>query len=642
MPVRDQNTAALEREADCLRERLTALTDHCLLDQELARTLVENELRYQAIVEDQTELICRFRPSGDLTFVNPAYCKYYDAPEREILRGRFLDKAHPEDREPVAKRLACLGKVKPVVRIQLRALCPRNKIRWQEWALRAILTPTGEIMELQGVGRDVTDMKSAMRYLQGAEKKYRTIFNNAPLGVYRSTGDGKLLEANPAMAAMLGYDRPAALVKAVRDLGAEIYAQPERRAWITAQAREGDRLCVADAVLRRKDGSLFTARIYMSAVRDEDGTPLFFEGLIDDVTERNRMEEELRRSERTASALLNASMDAAYLLDAEGFVLAANKQGAERFGLTRTEIAGKSIASLLPWEVFENRMEKIRRVFEEKKPIRYVDERRSGVYDIQITPVFEDKDMVDKAALFLRDITEQTRLARLREEVERFTRHDMKTPLIGIAGFADLLLAGDNLTDKQREYLGYIKTSGEKLLDFMQKSLDLFRMEQRAYELNPVRFDFSRCLRRILLNLRGVALSKDLNVRTLCDGRPAGPETPIPMYGEEGHLENLFANLVKNAMEASPKGAAVTIAVTGNAGVKEIVIHNQGAIPKKIRDDFFGRYVTCGKCGGAGLGAYIARLIARNHNGDVAMRTSEAEGTFLTVTLPFPDPESAA
>lgn len=622
-----------------LRKRLEALEGRSTPDPEAVRALLANEERYQAIVEDQTELICRFRPDGRLTFVNPAYCKYYEASSGDLVGARFMDRVIPEDVSKVTQHLASLGKIKSVGRIQHRVVCPRGKLRWQEWVSRAILDEAGGILEFQAVGRDVTDMKTAVKFLQRTEKKYRTIFNNSPLGVYRSSLDGKLLEANPALAAMLGYSRPSELLKAVDSIGEDIYESPLLREKTIEKVKATGGLHVVEAVLRRKDGSRFTGRIYMSGVRDEDGAILFLEGLIDDVTERRRMEEDLRRSERTASALLDAGMDAAYLLDADGVILAANKQGAERFDLSRRDIAGKSVAELLPRDVFLDRMEKLRQVFREKEPVRYVDERPSGVLDIQLTPVFESAGNVDKAAVFIRDITDQTRLARLREDVDRFTRHDMKTPLIGIVGFADLLLQSDNLTGKQKEYLDYIKTNGVQMMDFIQKSLDLFRMEQRAYILNPAPFDFSKALSRILLDLRGLAVRKKLGVDIFFHSRPAGANDVIDLYGEEAHLRNLFANLVKNAMEAAPDNTRLSVAVSDRNGMREVEIHNQGAIPSQIRENFFERYVTCGKEGGAGLGAYIARLIARNHNGDIFCRTSDTDGTRLTVRLPR-QPES--
>lgn len=619
-----------------LRKRLEELQGRSSPDPEAVQAFLASEERYQAIVEDQTELICRFRPDVGLTFVNPAYCKYFEASPGDLVGTRFMDRVIPEDVSKVSQHLASLGKIKPVGRIQHRTVCPRGKLRWQEWVSRAILDEAGEVLEYQAVGRDVTDMKTAVKFLQRTEKKYRTIFNNSPLGICRSSPDGKLLEANPAMASMLGYSRPSELVKAVADVGEDLYETPRLRDEAVEKIQASGGLHVVETVLRRKDGTRFTARIYMSGVRDDDGALLFLEGLIDDVTERRRIEEELRRSERTASTLLDAGMDAAYLFDADGVVLAANRQAAERFGLSRSEIAGKSAADFLPGDVFEERLEKLRRVFREKEPVRYVEERPDRVLDIQITPVFESAGNVDKAAFFIRDITDQTRLARLREDVDRFTRHDMKTPLIGIVGFADLLMQSDNLTEKQKEYLDYIKTNGVQMMDFIQKSLDLFRMEQRAYILNPAPFDFSKALARILLDLRGLAVHKQLDVDVFFHGRPIGANDAIDLYGEEAHLRNLFANLIKNAMEAAPGNSRLSVSVADRNGLREVEIHNQGAIPHKIRENFFDRYVTCGKEGGAGLGAYIARLIARNHNGDIRCSTSETDGTRLTVSLPRP------
>jgi signal transduction histidine kinase len=98
-------------------------------------------------------------------------------------------------------------------------------------------------------------------------------------------------------------------------------------------------------------------------------------------------------------------------------------------------------------------------------------------------------------------------------------------------------------------------------------------------------------------------------------------------------LENLLTNLVKNAVEASPAGETVTVALSGGEGIA-VDVYNRGVVPEEIRENFFGKYVTWNKENGIGLGTYIARVIARAHGGDVSFTTDKAAGTHVTVTLP--------
>jgi len=95
----------------------------------------------------------------------------------------------------------------------------------------------------------------------------------------------------------------------------------------------------------------------------------------------------------------------------------------------------------------------------------------------------------------------------------------------------------------------------------------------------------------------------------------------------------MLANLIKNAVEASPEGADVSVRPEAKDGKVVVRIHNKGAVPEAIRDSFFQKYASLGKASGTGLGTYSARLMARVQDGDVAMQTSDEHGTTLIVTL---------
>lgn len=123
--------------------------------------LRESEARYRAVVEDQTELICRFRPDGTLTFVNDAYCRYFGQ-TREALMGRLFTPLVSEgDREMVQKQSIALGRDNPLVTYEHRVSLLDGQVRWQQWTNRAIFDEQGRLAEFQAVGRDITVSKQA-------------------------------------------------------------------------------------------------------------------------------------------------------------------------------------------------------------------------------------------------------------------------------------------------------------------------------------------------------------------------------------------------------------------------------------------------------------------------------------------------
>lgn len=123
--------------------------------------LQESEACYRGIVEDQMELICRFAPDGLLTFVNEAYCRYYQKRRDELLSQSFTTNVFHEDLAVVRQQIAGLHLVCPVAALEHRVVLPGGRILWQQWTYRGIFDERGARTEVQAVGRDITDRKEA-------------------------------------------------------------------------------------------------------------------------------------------------------------------------------------------------------------------------------------------------------------------------------------------------------------------------------------------------------------------------------------------------------------------------------------------------------------------------------------------------
>jgi PAS domain S-box-containing protein len=128
---------------------------------ELEKTLGESLTRYRAIVEDQTELICRFQPDGTLTFVNEAYCRCFNKRREDLIGFSFMSLIPPAHRKKVKAHFDSLGPENPVATHEHQVTGKNGEIRWQQWTNRAIFDKQGVIKELQAVGRDITARKLA-------------------------------------------------------------------------------------------------------------------------------------------------------------------------------------------------------------------------------------------------------------------------------------------------------------------------------------------------------------------------------------------------------------------------------------------------------------------------------------------------
>ncbi|MEN6395209.1 MAG: PAS domain S-box protein [Methanoregula sp.] len=177
---------------------------------ELAKSqkhLEESERRYRNVVEDQNEFISRFLPDGTHVFVNEAYCRYFNLKRDEILGHRFRPQIPVEDQEHVKQFFASLSPENPIAIIEHRIIMPDGTLRWQRWSDRAIFDTSGNVIEYQSVGRDITDEMATKAALQESETRFREQYQNNPLAIFtwqHRDDDFVLVDCNKAAKSLTG------------------------------------------------------------------------------------------------------------------------------------------------------------------------------------------------------------------------------------------------------------------------------------------------------------------------------------------------------------------------------------------------------------------------------------------------------
>ncbi|MCP4698460.1 MAG: response regulator [Gammaproteobacteria bacterium] len=223
--------------------------------------------------------------------------------------------------------------------------------------------------------------------------------------------------------------------------------------------------------------------------------------------------------------------------------------------------------------------------------------------------------------------------ATLRENVERIARHDIKAPLNGIINVPETLRQDSNLTVKQKESLELVADGGRRILEMIDRSLNLYKMETGTYRYEPVTVNILPLFHKIIRETEKLSGRKKVSAEIRAYGRSAAKGDRFVVQGEPLLCYSLFANLIKNAVEASPKKETITLSLEKKERECVISIHNQGAVPERIRQRFFEKYVTEGKSQGTGLGTYSAKLMAETQGGGIALQTSAESGTAITVRL---------
>ena len=223
----------------------------------------------------------------------------------------------------------------------------------------------------------------------------------------------------------------------------------------------------------------------------------------------------------------------------------------------------------------------------------------------------------------------------LRENVERIIRHDLKSPLSGIISISNLLDEIPHLDlNRRQKLIKNIKISSYKMLAMINNSLDIYKMEIGTYVCKLELVDILSVIKKVVTEIEYITRINNLSVDILHRGKPISDLKLFNVQGEQLLCYSMFANLLKNAAEASTDGERISVSIDKNDSYCILSIHNKAVEPKSIRANFFDKYTTADKYNGTGLGTYSAKLMTKAQGGNIQFETSEEVGTTVTVNLP--------
>jgi len=223
---------------------------------------------------------------------------------------------------------------------------------------------------------------------------------------------------------------------------------------------------------------------------------------------------------------------------------------------------------------------------------------------------------------------------------QEILRHDMRSLLVGIVGFSNLLMDKTALDDTQLEYCKQIRQYGIQLENMVNTYLNISDLEQNASQCRKAMFNLFDVIRQSRNTLHFLADEKNVDISVINNKRMYSIDDVLPFEGNRMYLQNAIDNLVKNAIEASPPDKRVKIKIKDRPKRLSISIHNWGAVPPDVQPTFFEKYATSGKQNGFGLGTYVARLVTEEHGGEIHFTSSEDEGTEVLMALPFSQPDA--
>ncbi len=302
------------------------------------RALQEGETRFRAIAEDQTELVCRHLPDGTLTFVNEAYCRYFGRTRDELLGQNLLSLVPRADQAEMCSHFASLGPANPVISHEHRVLTPEGGIRWQQWTRRALFDHRNRIVEFQGMGRDITELRETREALRSSEEMARVLINGTQETLVLLDREGVLLTVNQVGAERLGR-KPEELIgiNIFDSLSDEVALQ--RRKHFDQVISTGRPMHFED-----RCGNLdFVVSLF--PIFDRQGQVEQVAVFTLDCTERKRVERAFRERERTLNSIL-AAAPVGIGLTRNRIMTWASENLLKMLGYSPHELIGKSISIL--------------------------------------------------------------------------------------------------------------------------------------------------------------------------------------------------------------------------------------------------------------------------------------------------------
>ncbi len=271
-----------------------------------------SEARYQAIVEDQTEYINRYTPDGTITFANEAYARLHNMKPEEIIGKKHADIIPKTALEAIHKQLGLLSPESPVMTSESRFIAHSGETRWLQWRDRAIFDDAGQVIEYQGVGRDITERIRVEAALKESEEKFRTLAEKSPNMIFINQG-GRIVYANEACTQVMGYSRDDFYDPDFNFLNLIIPSQQEEIQGYFESHQAGEELPPYTSTLITKDGRIINA-LHATRLMHYAGQPAIL-GIVTDVSDQIRAENALARRASEMTVLNEIGGKIASVLD---------------------------------------------------------------------------------------------------------------------------------------------------------------------------------------------------------------------------------------------------------------------------------------------------------------------------------------
>ena len=614
----------------------------------MERDIREATKRFEKIAEMGEDGIIVFDEDSRIEFANTMAAEIMGLPKDQIFGREFFSLIGKRDEEFLEEMVTRGEGLGQKVCTEMSLQTPQGKVKETEVCIAPTRSEDGQIKTYAYV-RDITERKKFERELKESEEKFRNLFERVRHGLFISTKEGHFVDCNRALLEMAGYQDKEEFLNI--DIAKELYVNPEDRKAFQDLVEKQGFVKDFEAEYKKKNGEKITILLSADAKTDGKETVIGYEGIIIDITDRKRMERELKEANDFLMNLIESSVDGIIVTDMKGDILIFNRGAENILGYKSEEVVGEmNIRSIYEPGVAKEVMEKLKSpdyggigkltsfpIFHRRKDGEMIEG------DLSASIIYDDQGKEIASIGIFKDLRERLRIERELQKTQqallqseklaamgRLTSqiaHELNNPIYGIMNTLELLKTEIPPQSKRRRILELSLSETQRLTEMLRNMLSFSKPEEEKRRL----IKMNELVEGILLVMEKQMREANIKVETDFD-----EEIPEVM-ASTNQMRQVMLNMIKNAKEAMPKGGTLTVRTRREDNKVLIHIQDTGiGIPEEIKDKIFDAFFTTKqKVKGVGLGLSVCYGIIKDHGGEIKVESVEEKGTTFTISLPI-------
>jgi len=615
----------------------------------MERTIREATQQFEKIAEMGDDGIVVFDQAFKIIFANQMASEITGISKEDLIGRNFFTVIGKEDKkflEGTVTRGVGMGEK---LCTEMNILTPAGEVKDAEVCIALAKSDAGEVKTYAYL-RDITARKKFERDLRDSAEKLRTLFERVRHGLFISSKEGKFLDCNQALLDMLGYLTKEEFLNI--NIAQDLYVDPENRTIFQERTERDGYVKDMEVEFKKRDGEKITVLLTGHSIKNEKGEVVAYEGINLDITERKRIENELREANEFFMNLIESSVDGIIAADMKGNIFIFNKGAEALTGYVAEEVIGKlHITKIYPEGVAKEIMKKLRSPeyggmgkFVPSQ-LNVLNKAGEGIpIQLSATLIYDGEGKEVASVGIFTDLRprinmekklQQTHLQLVSSEkmaslgkLAAGIAHEINNPLGGILIYSSLMIEDLTETDPKRGDLARIVQEASRCKDIVKSLLEFAR--QTEPKMEPT--DINRAITDGLFFLENQALFHNVHIIKKLD-----PFLPF-IRGNASQLKQVLINIIVNAAEAMHGNGTLTITSYPSQDRKSVSLEftdtGEGIAEENLTRIFDPFFTTKAVGKGTGLGLSTSYGIVESHGGKIRVKSKVGEGTTFTIELP--------